>query len=55
MLNKFTIIGLIIGGVISLLGVASMADSLGNPNEVQEDLQTFGIGDLDKIQFKIRV
>ena len=36
MLNKFTIIGLIIGGIISLLGVASMADSLSNPNEVQE-------------------
>ena len=28
-----------------------MADSLGNPNEVQEDSQTFGVGDLDKIQF----
>ena len=51
MLNKFTIIGLIIGSIISLLGVASMADSLSNPNEVQEDSQTFGIGDLDKIQF----
>ena len=45
MLNKFTIIGLIIGGIISLLGVASMADSLGNPNEVQEDSQTFGVED----------
>ena len=51
MLNKFTIIGLIIGSIISLLGVASMADSLSNPNEVQEDSQTFGVGDLDKIQF----
>ena len=51
MLNKFTIIGLIIGSIISLLGVASMADSLSNPIEVQEDSQTFGIGDLDKIQF----
>ena len=51
MLNKFTIIGLIIGSIISLLGVASMADSLSNPNEVQEDSQTFGVGDMDKIQF----
>ena len=51
MLNKFTIIGLIIGSVISLLGVSSMIDSLGNPNEVQEDSQTFGVGDMDKIQF----
>ena len=51
MLNKFTIIGLIIGSAISLLGVSSMVDSLGNPNEVQEDSQTFGVGDMDKIQF----
>ena len=51
MLNKFTIIGLIIGIAISLLGVSSMIDSLSNPNEVQEDSQIFGIGEMDKIQF----
>ncbi len=51
MLNKFTIIGLIIGSAISLLGVSSMVDSITNPNEVQEDSQTFGVGDMDKIQF----
>ena len=51
MLNKFTIIGLIIGSAISLLGVSSMVDSLSNPNEVQEDSQTFGVGEMDKIQF----
>jgi len=51
MLNKFTIIGLIIGSIISILGVSSMVDSLSNPNEVQEDSQTFGVGDMDKIQF----
>jgi len=51
MLSKFTIIGIIIGSVISLLGVSSMVDSFSNPNEVQEDSATFGIGDLDKIQF----
>ena len=51
MLNKFTIIGLIIGSEISLLGVSSMIDSLSNPNEVQEDSQIFGIGEMDKIQF----
>ena len=51
MLNKFTIIGLIIGSVISLLGISSMIDSVSNPNEVQEDSQKFGIGELDKIQF----
>tara|TARA_B100000029_G_scaffold349716_1_gene342094 strand:- start:3667 stop:4137 length:471 start_codon:yes stop_codon:yes gene_type:complete len=51
MLNKFTIIGLIIGSAISLLGVSSMIDSLANPNEVQEDSQIFGVGEMDKIQF----
>ena len=51
MLNKFTIIGLIIGSAISLLGVSSMIDSLSNPNEVQEESQIFGIGEMDKIQF----
>ena len=51
MLNKFTIIGLVIGSVISLLGVSSMIGSLSNPYEVQEDSQTFGVGDMDKIQF----
>ena len=51
MLNKFTIIGLVIGGIISILGASSMADSLSNPNEIQEDSATFGVGDLDKINF----
>ena len=51
MLNKFTIIGLIIGSVISILGTSSMIDSLSNPNEVQEDSAIFGVGDLDKITF----
>ena len=51
MLNKFTIIGLIIGSMISILGAASMIDSLSNPNEIQEDSATFGVGDLDKINF----
>ena len=51
MLNKFKIIGLIIGSMISILGAASMIDSLSNPNEIQEDSATFGVGDLDKINF----
>ena len=51
MLNKFTIIGLIIGGIISILGASSMIGSLSSPNEIQEDSATFGIGDMDKIQF----
>ena len=51
MLNKFTIVGLIIGSIISILGASSMISSLSSPNEIQEDSATFGIGDMDKIQF----
>ena len=51
MLNNLTIIGIIIGSAISILGVASMATSLNSPNEIQEDTATFGVGDLDKINF----
>jgi len=49
--SKFTIIGLIIGGIISLLGAASMVDSFANPNEIQDTNETFGVGDTDKIRF----
>ena len=45
MLNKFTIIGIIIGSAISILGASSMATSLNSPNEIQEDTATFGVGD----------
>ena len=51
MLNKFTIIGIIIGSAISILGASSMVTSLNSPNEIQEDTATFGIGDFDKINF----
>ena len=51
MFSKFTIIGLIIGSIISLLGAASMADSFVNPNETQDTNETYGIGDSDKIRF----
>ena len=51
MLSKFTIVGLIIGSIISILGASSMIGSLNTPNEIQEDSVTFGIGDMDKIQF----
>jgi hypothetical protein len=49
--SKFTIIGLIIGSIISILGAASMVDSFANPNEIQDTNETFGIGDADKIRF----
>ena len=51
MLNKYTIIGLIAGSIISGLGVASMIDSFANPIEVRQTDDTFGIGDSDKIRF----
>jgi len=51
MFSKFTIIGLIIGCIVSLLGAASMIDSFANPNEIQDTNETFGIGDTDKIRF----
>jgi len=50
-LNKYTIIGLIVGCVISGLGVASMIDSFTNPIEIRQTNDTFGIGDSDKIRF----
>ncbi len=49
MFNKLTIIGIIIGCAISILGAASMATSLNSPNEIQEDTATFGVGALDKL------
>ena len=51
MLNKYTVIGLIVGGIIVTLGAASMIDSLANPNEIRQTSDTFGIGDSDKIRF----
>ena len=51
MLNKYTIIGLIVGCIISGLGVASMIDSFANPIEIRQTNDTFGIGDSDKIRF----
>ena len=53
MLNKYTIIGLIVGCVISGLGVASMIDSLVNPIEIRQTNDTFGTGDSDKIRFNV--
>jgi len=50
-LNKYTIIGLIVGCIISGLGTASMIDSFVNPIEIIQTNDTFGIGDYDKIGF----
>ena len=51
MLNKYTIIGLIAGCIISGLGVISMIDTFVNPIETIQTNDTFGIGDSDKIRF----
>ena len=51
MLNKYTIIGLIVGCIISGLGTVSMIDSFVNPIETIQTNDTFGIGDSDKIRF----
>ena len=51
MLNKYTIIGLIVGCIISGLGTVSMIDSFVNPIEIIQTNDTFGIGDYDKIGF----
>jgi len=50
-LNKYTIIGLIVGCIISGLGTVSMIDSFVNPIETIQTNDTFGTGDSDKIRF----
>jgi hypothetical protein len=50
-LNKYTIIGLIAGCIISGLGVISIIDTFVNPIETIQTNDTFGIGDSDKIGF----
>ena len=52
MLNKYTIIGLIAGCVISGLGVASMIDFLANPVDVMEFDDDFGVGESTIFSFQ---
>jgi len=51
-LNKYTIIGLIAGCVISGLGVASMIDFLANPVDVMEFDDDFGVGESTIFSFQ---
>jgi hypothetical protein len=44
-LNKYTIIGLIAGCIISGLGVASMIDFLANPIDIMDFDDNFGVGE----------
>ena len=52
MLSKYTIIGLIVGGIISGLGVISMIDFLANPVDVMDFDDTFGIGESTVFSFQ---
>ena len=45
MLNKYTMVGLIVGCIISGLGVASMIDFLVNPIDIMDFDDNFGVGE----------
>jgi len=51
-LNKYTIVGLIAGGIISGLGVISMIDFLANPVDVMEFDDDFGVGESTIFSFQ---
>jgi hypothetical protein len=52
MLNKYTVIGLIIGCIISGLGVASMIDFLVNPVDIMDFDDNFGVGESTTFVFQ---
>ena len=52
MLNKYTIIGLIVGCIISGLGVASMIDFLANPIDIMNFDDDFGVGESTIFSFQ---
>ena len=51
MLNKYTIIGLIVGGIISGLGIISIVDFLANPVDVMDFDDNFGVGESTTFSF----
>jgi len=51
-LNKYTIVGLIAGCIISGLGVISMIDFLANPVDVMEFDDDFGVGESTIFSFQ---
>ena len=53
MLNKYTVIGLIVGCVISGLGVMSMIDFLVNPIDVMDFDDDFGVGEYNNEMKKL--
>ena len=52
MLNKYTIVGLIAGGIISGLGVISMVDFLANPVDIMDFDDDFGVGESTTFVFQ---
>ena len=52
MLNKYTVIGLIVGCIISGLGVASMIDFLANPIDIMDFDDNFGVGESTIFSFQ---
>ena len=52
MLNKYTVVGLIAGGIISGLGVISMIDFLANPVDVMDFDDDFGVGESTIFSFQ---
>ena len=52
MLNKYTIIGLIAGGIISGLGAMSMVDFLVNPIDIMDFDDDFGVGESTTFVFQ---
>ncbi len=52
MLDKYTIIGLIVGCIISGLGVASMIDFLVNPIDIMDFDDNFGVGESTIFSFQ---
>ena len=52
MLNKYTIVGLIVGGIISGLGAISFVDFLVNPIDVMNFDDDFGVGESTIFSFQ---
>ena len=52
MLNKYTMIGLSVGCIISGLGVASMIDFLANPIDIMDFDDNFGVGESTTFSFQ---
>ena len=52
MLSKYTIVGLIVGIIISALGIFSAIDYFTNPIEIMDFNDNFGVGESTIFQFE---